>query len=160
MAKKWIGKAVKHPGRLSKAAAASGVSKLQKAEEWSHSSDASKRAAGNLGKRFIRGKLHEGGVVPEDGIYEMKEGEQVIPNISKGTEGSNENNYHGSESYPNDTDRMKVPPSMDARKAVETNSAPVNHGNVMDAQPVVDAGHDSGVGHWEGSCSDVKFVKL
>lgn len=83
MAKKWIGKAIKHPGRLTKAAAAAGVSKLQQAEKWSHSSDPSKRGAGLLGKRFIKGKLHSGGTVPEDGLYEMKAGEKVIPTTSK-----------------------------------------------------------------------------
>ncbi|MGB8834044.1 MAG: hypothetical protein WCC95_17980 [Candidatus Sulfotelmatobacter sp.] len=154
MAKKWIGKAVKHPGRLTKAAAASGVSKLQKAEQWSHSSDPSKRAAGNLGKRFIKGALHTGGIVPEDGAYEMKKGEQVIP-----ASGGNDNNYHGSEHYAHDNDRMKVPPSSDARKTVETVSSPTNHGCVIDAAPTVDGGADSGVGHWEGDCCDVKFVK-
>src|SRR5690242_14512855 len=77
--KKWIQGAIKHPGRLTKAAEASGVSKLQKAEEWSHSSDPSKRAAGNLGKRFIKGKLHDGGQITEDGLYEMQKGEVVIP---------------------------------------------------------------------------------
>lgn len=79
MAKKWIQKAVKRPGRLTNAAAASGVSKLQKANEWSHSSDPSKRAAGNLGKRFIKGTLHGGGVVPESGKYELEVGEMVVP---------------------------------------------------------------------------------
>ena len=77
--KKWIQGAVKHPGRLTKAAASAGVSKLQMAEKWSHSSDPSKRGAGLLGKRFIKGKLHEGGVVHEDGLYEMKKGEKVTP---------------------------------------------------------------------------------
>lgn len=66
MAKKWIGKAIKHPGRLIKAAAAAGVSKLQQAEKWSHSSDPSKRGAGLLGKRFIKGSLDAGGTVPHD----------------------------------------------------------------------------------------------
>lgn len=66
MAKKWIGKAIKHPGRLTKAASAAGVSKLQLAQKWSHSSDPSKRGAGLLGKRFIKGTLDAGGTVPHD----------------------------------------------------------------------------------------------
>lgn len=76
-----------------------------------------------------------------------------------GDQGSYENNYHGKESYPNDDDRIKVPPSNDARAGVETVSAACNHGNVIDAAPVVDAGHDSGCGHWEGDGRDLKFVK-
>ncbi len=78
MAKKWIKKAVKHPGRLTNAASAAGVSKLQLAEKWSHSSDPSKRGAGLLGKRFIKGKLHGGGEVKESGLYELKAGEKVL----------------------------------------------------------------------------------
>lgn len=77
--KKWIGKAIKHPGRLTEAASRNGISKLAQAEKWSHSTDPSKRGAGNLGKRFIKGKLHEGGVVKESGLYEMKKNEIVIP---------------------------------------------------------------------------------
>jgi hypothetical protein len=53
----WIGKAVKHPGALTRAAKQHGVSKLQEAEKESHSSNASIRARGNLGKRFIKGKI-------------------------------------------------------------------------------------------------------
>lgn len=52
--KKWISKAVKHPGALSAAAKAHGVSKLQEAEKESHSSNPHLRARGNLGKRFIK----------------------------------------------------------------------------------------------------------
>ena len=51
----WIQRAVKRPGRLTNAAEKAGVSKRQMASKWSHSSDPSKRAAGNLGKRFMRG---------------------------------------------------------------------------------------------------------
>lgn len=52
--KKWIQGAVKHPGALTRAAAAHGRSKLQEAEAESHSSNPSIRARGNLGKRFIK----------------------------------------------------------------------------------------------------------
>lgn len=51
----WIGGAVKHPGRLTRAAKSAGVSKREEAERWSHSSDPSKRGAGNLGLRFMKG---------------------------------------------------------------------------------------------------------
>lgn len=52
--KKWIQGAVKHPGALTAAAKAHGVSKLQEAEKESHSSNPHIRARGNLGKRFIK----------------------------------------------------------------------------------------------------------
>jgi len=54
MAKDWIKGAVKHPGALTAAAKRNGVSKLQEAEKESHSLNASIRARGNLGKRFIK----------------------------------------------------------------------------------------------------------
>lgn len=57
MAKKWLAGAVRHPGALTRAAKAHGVSKLQEAEKESHSSNASIRARGNLGKRFITKKI-------------------------------------------------------------------------------------------------------
>lgn len=57
---KWIAKAVRHPGALTRAAAAHGVSKRQEAEKESHSSSPSVRARGILGKRFMRGgDLHK-----------------------------------------------------------------------------------------------------
>ena len=59
VAHKWIGKAIKHPGALSKAAAEHGKSKLQEAESESHSSNPHIRARGILGKRFIKGDLHK-----------------------------------------------------------------------------------------------------
>jgi len=56
----WIGEAVKHPGALTRAAAAHGKSKHQEAEDESHSSDPSIRARGNLGLRFMKGgDLHK-----------------------------------------------------------------------------------------------------
>lgn len=57
---KFIKKGIKHPGRIKAMAAREGVSTLQAAEKASHSSDPSLRAAGNLGKRFIKGDLHRG----------------------------------------------------------------------------------------------------
>jgi hypothetical protein len=57
MAKKWIGKAVKHPGREKARAAASGRSLGAQLEHDSHSSDPSLRAAANLGKRFRSGEF-------------------------------------------------------------------------------------------------------
>ena len=55
--KKWIQKAVKHPGALTRAAQEAGRSKLQEAEKESHSSDPHIRARGNLGKRFIKHEI-------------------------------------------------------------------------------------------------------
>jgi hypothetical protein len=49
------GEVVKHPGALSKAAKAHGVSKMQEAVKESHSSNPHVRARGLLGKRFIKG---------------------------------------------------------------------------------------------------------
>ena len=57
MAKKWIQKAVKHPGALTAAAKKAGRSKLQEAEVESHSSNPHIRARGALGKRFIQHKI-------------------------------------------------------------------------------------------------------
>jgi hypothetical protein len=55
--KKWIQGAIKHPGALTAAAKKHGVSKLQEAEKESHSSNPHIRSRGNLGKRFIKGKI-------------------------------------------------------------------------------------------------------
>jgi len=57
MAKNWIQGAVKHPGALTKASLAHGVSKLQEANKESRSSNPSIRARGSLGKRFLAGDL-------------------------------------------------------------------------------------------------------
>jgi len=56
--KKWIKKAVKHPGRETERAREHGVSVHQQLETDSHSSDPSLRAAGNLGLRF-EGMAHK-----------------------------------------------------------------------------------------------------
>lgn len=56
---KWISRAIKHPGALTRAASAHGVSKREEAEKESHSSNPHIRARGVLGKRFMkRGDLH------------------------------------------------------------------------------------------------------
>ena len=39
----------------------------------------------------------------------------------------------------------------------ETVDSAKNCGNEIEAQPVVDAGHDSGVGRWVGDAQDVRF---
>jgi hypothetical protein len=57
MGKNWIKKAVRHPGAITRAAAARGVSKKQEAEKESHSSNPHIRARGILGKRFMGGDL-------------------------------------------------------------------------------------------------------
>lgn len=54
MAKKWLQSAIKHPGKLTAEAKASGRSKLQQAEVDSHSPDPSKRSRGALGIRLIK----------------------------------------------------------------------------------------------------------
>ena len=55
--KRWISKAVKHPGALTAAAKRAGRSKLQEAEIESHSSNPHIRARGALGKRFIKHQI-------------------------------------------------------------------------------------------------------
>jgi hypothetical protein len=50
----WIKGAVRHPGSLTRAAKAHGVSKLQEAEKEKHSSNPKIRARGALGARFIK----------------------------------------------------------------------------------------------------------
>lgn len=57
MAAHWIQGAIKHPGKLTSEAKASGRSKLEQAEADSHSSDPSKRARGYLGIRFIKKRI-------------------------------------------------------------------------------------------------------
>lgn len=57
MPKNWIKSAVKHPGALTRAAAANGVSKKQEAAKESHSSNPHIRARGILGRRFMGGDL-------------------------------------------------------------------------------------------------------
>lgn len=52
--KHWIHGVVSHPGALTKAARAHGVSKLQEADKESHSANTSTRARGILGRRFIK----------------------------------------------------------------------------------------------------------
>ena len=57
---RWIQGAVKHPGALTRAAKAAGVSKHQEAEKESHSSDPHERGRGLLGLRFMGGEFHKG----------------------------------------------------------------------------------------------------
>jgi hypothetical protein len=60
MAKKFLQKAIKHPGALTAAAKKHGVSKLQEARKEAHSSNPHIRARGILGERLIAGDLHHG----------------------------------------------------------------------------------------------------
>jgi hypothetical protein len=54
----------------------------------------------------------------------------------------------------------RVKPEADNSKvAKETISSTPNSGKVMEAHPTVDAGHDSGCGHWMGDGQDVSFHK-
>ncbi len=55
--KKWIQKAVKHPGALTEAAARSGRSKLAEAQHEAKSSDPHIRGRGLLAERFIKKKI-------------------------------------------------------------------------------------------------------
>lgn len=54
MAKKWISKAIKHPGRETERAKEHGISTHEQMVRDSHSSNKSLRAAGNLGLRLSR----------------------------------------------------------------------------------------------------------
>lgn len=51
---KWLGGAIKHPGRLTAEAEKSGRSKLQQAEHDSHSDNPHVRGRGLLGIRLIK----------------------------------------------------------------------------------------------------------
>jgi hypothetical protein len=59
MAEKFLQKAIKHPGALTRAAKQHGVSKMEEAQKESHSSNPHIRARGNLGKRLIGGDLRK-----------------------------------------------------------------------------------------------------
>lgn len=56
---------------------------------------------------------------------------------------------------------LKVPASKEEVRSPEreTVDAAPNKGNVIEAQPVVDAGPDACTGHWEGNGPDIKYVK-
>jgi len=55
---------------------------------------------------------------------------------------------------------LKVPASTEAvlNPSCETVGSAENHGALVEAFPLVDAGEDSGVGHWEANGPAVKFV--
>lgn len=55
--RKWMNGAIKHPGKLTAEAKASGRSKVEQAEHDAHSSNPSVRGRGTLGLRFMRGDL-------------------------------------------------------------------------------------------------------
>lgn len=57
--KRWIQKGIKRPGRVTEAAKRDGLSVPEEARKMSHSSDPSKRGAGNLALRF-EGKAKHG----------------------------------------------------------------------------------------------------
>jgi hypothetical protein len=56
-------------------------------------------------------------------------------------------------------EKIKVPASKESTAGKETVEAAPNQGNECCAQPVVDAGVDSGVGAWVGDGKNVRFVK-
>ena len=107
-----------------------------------HASPAAKRANPKL--KRVKGKMHEGGVIPEDGAYEMEKGEVVTPSAHKMVE----------------SDGVKVPASTETEQKPleETVSAAPQHGNVICAHPTVDGG-ECGVGQWEGDADKIHFVK-
>ncbi len=53
--RKWLQGAIRHPGKLTAEASASGRSKIGQAEHDAHSSNPHTRARGVLGKRLILG---------------------------------------------------------------------------------------------------------
>jgi hypothetical protein len=55
----FIQGAIKHPGRLKRAAKRAGVSTAVEARRWAHSKDKSKRGAGLLAERFEHGDIHK-----------------------------------------------------------------------------------------------------
>jgi hypothetical protein len=55
--------------------------------------------------------------------------------------------------------KLDVPKPSEERGNVESVSSPPNHGNVIEAQKVLDAGVDSGVGSWQGDADQIKFEK-
>jgi hypothetical protein len=55
-------------------------------------------------------------------------------------------------------DDLKIPKSKESSAGCETIDAAPNHGNCIEAAPLVDAGVDSGPGHFEGNGLDLKFV--
>ena len=99
----------------------------------------------------VKGKMHEGGVIPESGAYEMEEGEHVTPAEADVKPNARMTTELG----------VPVPASTeDARAPLrETVSATPNSGCPMEAAPTVDGGRDSGVGHWEGDGDKVAFHK-
>jgi hypothetical protein len=57
------------------------------------------------------------------------------------------------------TKTCDVPKPSEERGAVESVSSFPQHGNVIEAQPTVDAGTDSGVGSWQGNAEKITFEK-
>jgi hypothetical protein len=54
---------------------------------------------------------------------------------------------------------IEVPTSAADDNKNQSISSADQKGNVIEAQPVADAGIDSGVGHFEGLGCDIRFVK-
>ncbi len=100
-----------------------------------HASPAAKRANPKL--RRVKGKMHDGGVIPESGLYEMQKGETVTPNhdnsdaYTQGSEGSricksNLRKYPLAETKPreeyspDETDHPYGPPPSPYHAATDT----------------------------------------
>jgi hypothetical protein len=93
-----------------------------------HASAAAKHANPRLNR--VKGKMHSGGMIPEDGLYEMKKDEMVIPADTKG-------DYHFVSHTKN----------LDVAHVMETKGFPS------------DSPEADGVGHWEVDGNDAKFIK-
>jgi hypothetical protein len=101
-----------------------------------HASAAAKRANPKL--KRVKGKMHGGGTVPEDGMYEMKAGEKVIA-----AGGYGKTMIHAAAERP--------------MRPMPTNRECVPHQDVK-AMPNT-PGSDSGPGYWDIDGDSVKFVK-
>ncbi len=116
-----------------------------------HASPAAKRANPKLSR--VKGKMHAGGVIQEDGKYEMQAGEHVTP----AKPDAKMNATHEKElgvSVPTSTEEVRSP-------MLETVSPTPNRGCPVEAYPTVDGGHDSGCGHWESDedGDSIKFIR-
>jgi hypothetical protein len=129
-----------HPGFKavqSKIAAKNGVSKERAGAilgaATRGASAAAKRANPRLNR--VKGKMHEGGTVPESGTYEMKKGEMVIPAPEKGMQ-------HAAAERPS--------------RPVPSNRERVGH---LDVEAFCNDIESTGPGYYEINGTDKKFVR-
>jgi hypothetical protein len=153
MAKKFIQKAIKHPGALHRQL---GVAEGEKIP-------ASKMAAARAGKygplaekraHFAKtlASFEEGGVVPKTGAYKLHEGERVIP-ASKGKSNPGpmqEKVEQTSETHPGNLNKSQQP-APDRREGtfgVKSNNetATLRSGNLPKVEAVKEVDHDANKG--------------